>query len=122
MPNGQVTMVSLPYPSQWVINASIGRRPTNLGTLRIHSVTGNSVNGDVNFRGAFLPIRGLWNESNKQLTFESPYASFVGQLTSFDEPAISMRHYILSGRVAMKPPSIRAGEFGTWTATYNIRI
>lgn len=120
MPNGQVTIVSLPYPSSWVINANIGRRPTNLGTLRIDSVTGNRVNGAINFRGAFIPINGFWNENTKTFTFESPYASFVSQLTFFNEPPICMRHYILSGRLRMKPPSIRAGELGTWTATYNV--
>lgn len=121
MPNGQVAMVSLPFPSQWDINANIGGRPSGLGTLRINSVSGNCVNGAVNFRGTFIPIRGCWNERTRQLSFDSPYASFVGQLSIFNESGMRLRHYVLEGRVTMRPPSIRAGETGTWRGNYDAR-
>lgn len=121
MTTRQSSRVSLPYPSEWNIYASIGGRPTTLGVLRINSVTGNRVNGAVNFRGTFIPIQGLWNESTRQISFDSPYASFVGRLTITDESPIRMRHYVLRGTIVMKPPSIRAGETGTWVATTDIR-
>jgi hypothetical protein len=38
-------------------------------------------------------------------------------LTIFDETAISIRHFVLSGRFIMKPPSLLAGEYGNWIAT-----
>jgi hypothetical protein len=119
---GQVTTVSLPYPSQWNINARIGGRPTTLGTLMIHSVVNNRISGAVNFRGTLVPIQGFWNENTKQITFDSPYATFVGTLSIVDEPQINMRHYVLRGTVMMKPPSIRAGEYGTWVATTDISL
>jgi hypothetical protein len=74
------------------------------------------VTGALNFRGNFIPIRGYWDERANQLAFESPYARFVGNLASFDEPKIGVRHFILRGRFIMKPPSIQAGEYGTWIA------
>ncbi|MFD6005174.1 hypothetical protein ACFWGB_05595, partial [Bacillus subtilis] len=51
------------------------------------------------------------------ISFDSPYASFFGNLTIIDETAISIRHFILSGRFIMKPPSLLAGEYGNWIAT-----
>lgn len=119
---GQMARVSLPYPSQWDIYSSIGGRPTTLGTLLIYSVMNNTFSGAVNFRGSLLSIQGYWNESTRQIAFDSPYASFSGNLTFFDEPQINMRHYLLKGTVRMKPPSIRAGESGTWTATTEMRL
>jgi hypothetical protein len=119
---GQVTTVSIPSPSQWNMYASIGGRPASLGTLMINLVKNNRISGAVNFRGTFIPIQGYWNETTKEIRFESPYASFVGTLTIVDEPQINMRHYVLRGSVMMKPPSIRAGEYGTWVATTDIPL
>jgi len=45
------------------------------------------------------------------------YATYSGNLTIFDDPPIRIRHFILSGRLIMKPPSLQAGEYGTWVAT-----
>jgi len=114
-------MVRLPYPSDWDIQANIAGRPTRLGILRITGVTNNQVSGAVNFRGTFLPIQGIWEERTRELRFETPYASFAGTLASAEDPQIRLRHYALQGTVRMKHPSIRAGQFGTWTATTMIR-
>lgn len=119
---GQVTRVSLPYPSTWDVQASFGGRPMSLGILVINGVHGNRIDGAISFRRAFLPIQGSWNESTRQLWFESPYAAFVGTLAFLDDPQINLRHYVLRGNVTMKPPSIRAGETGTWTATTNMQL
>lgn len=119
---GQMTRVSLPYPSTWEVQARFGGRPASLGTLVIHSVSGSRVSGAVSFRRDFIPIQGFWDERTRQLSFESPYATFVGTLAFRDDPQISLRHYVLHGNVRMKPPSIRAGETGTWTATTNTRM
>lgn len=119
---GQKTRVSLPSPSQWEVSASFGGRPTSLGTLILYSVTNGIVQGAINFRGSLIPIQGSWNEAARQIAFESPYASFVGSLLVKDEPLINLRHFVLRGNVLMKPPSIRAGETGTWAATTEIRL
>lgn len=119
MQTAQTTMVSIPFPSQWGIHAAIADRPIVRGILIINSITGNRVMGTVNFRGTPIPINGYWNESAKQISFDSPYASFFGNLTIFDDPSIRIRHYTLSGRLYMKPPSLQAGEYGTWIATTN---
>ncbi|MGG1658274.1 hypothetical protein [Brevibacillus sp. NRS-1366] len=119
---GQVTRVSLPYPSTWEVQASFGGRPSSLGTLVINNVSGNRVSGAISFRRAFIPIQGFWNENTRQFWFESPYASFAGTLAFRDDPQINLRHYVLRGNVTMKTPSIRAGETGTWTATTNMRM
>lgn len=119
---GQMTRVSLPYPTTWDIQASFGGRPTSLGTLFIQSVTNNRVDGAVNFRGSFIPFQGIWNEAARQLVFETQFASFVGSMYSKDESGLNLRHYVLQGRVLMKPPSMRAGETGTWTAVTHVRL
>lgn len=120
MPAEQLTRVSLPAPSQWRIDATIAGRPIIRGTLVINSVTDGRVTGAINFRGTFLSVQGNWNEAAKQITFDSPYANFVGSLTIVDEQQIPVRHFILRGRFTMKPPSIHAGEYGDWLATTDI--
>jgi hypothetical protein len=82
----------------------------------------NKVIGTINFRGIPIPIHGSWNESAKQITFDSPYATYSGNLTIFDDPPINIRHFILSGRLIMNPPSLQAGEYGTWIATTDISL
>lgn len=119
---GQMTRVTLPAPSQWALQANISRRPTASGTLFIYSVANNTFNGAVNFRGTLLPTQGYWNESTRQIAFETPFASYSGVLTFFDEPQINTRHYLMRGNVRMKPGSIRAGEHGTWAATTDVRL
>jgi hypothetical protein len=116
----QVSTTSLPFPSQWLIDAWVGGRPLIHGTLIINSITNNRVTGTINFRGIPIPIRGYWNERTKQITFDSPYAQYSGHLTTLDEPPIRMRHFILRGNLKMMPPSIQAGEQGTWIATTDI--
>jgi hypothetical protein len=113
----QQTMVNMPFPSQWGIHAAIAGRPIVWGTFIINSIKDNKVIGTANFRGIPIPIHGSWNESTKQITFDSPYATYSGNLTIFDDPPIRIRHFILSGRLIMKPPSLQAGEYGTWVAT-----
>lgn len=109
--------VSMPFPSRWGIHAEIAGRPMVWGELIINSITGNRVMGTVNFRGTFIPINGYWNEGAKQISFDSPYAVYSGNLTMFDDPTTRIRHLVLSGRVTMKPPSLLAGRNGTWVAT-----
>ncbi|MDF2053240.1 hypothetical protein [Priestia megaterium] len=87
------------------------------GVLIINSITGNRVMGTVNFRGTLIPINGYWNEGSKQITFNSPYATYSGNLTMFDDSTTRIRHLVLSGRIIMKPPSLLAGRNGTWVAT-----
>lgn len=111
-------MVSIPFPSKWGISASIAGRPIIWGVLIINSITGNNkVSGTINFRGTPIQINGYWEENTKQISFDSPYATFFGNLTIFDDPSIRIRHFVLSGRFIMKPPSLLAGEYGTWIAT-----
>ncbi|WP_255301617.1 hypothetical protein [Bacillus sp. AFS040349] len=89
-----------------------------MGVLIINSITGNNkVSGTINFRGTPIQINGYWEENTKQISFDSPYASFFGNLIIFDDPSIRIRHFVLSGRFIMKPPSLLAGEYGTWIAT-----
>ncbi|PLS17574.1 hypothetical protein CVD28_11290 [Bacillus sp. M6-12] len=111
------TSVTLPFPSRWGIHAAVGGRPVVYGIFNINSVTGNRVVGTVNFRGRDIPINGYWDENTKQLRVDSPYATYSGHLTIFDDPSIRIRHYILTGRLTMKPPSLQAGQYGTWVAT-----
>lgn len=121
MAMGQLTRVSLPYPTTWEIQARFGGRPTSQGTLVIQSVLNNNrLSGAVNFRGNFIPIQGTWNEPARQIVFDTQFATYVGNLYSLDEPQLNLRHYVLQGNVAMKPPSIRAGETGTWTAVTHV--
>ncbi|MFE7084107.1 hypothetical protein [Priestia megaterium] len=117
-PTGQIE-VSIPSPSQWGIHAEIAGRPMVWGVLIINSITftGNRVTGTVNFRGSLIPINGYWNESTKQIRFDSPYATYSGNLTMFDDSETRIRHFILNGQVIMKPPSLLAGRNGTWIAT-----
>ncbi|CAH0343927.1 hypothetical protein [Bacillus sp. CECT 9360] len=117
MQTRQQTMVSIPSPSQWGIHADIAGRPIVWGTMIINSITDNRVIGTINFRGTAIPINGNWNENTRQISFDSPYATYSGNLSIFDDPAIRVRHYMLSGRLIMKPPSLQAGEYGTWVAT-----
>ncbi|MEC0666654.1 MULTISPECIES: hypothetical protein [Priestia] len=107
----------MPFPSRWGIHAEIAGRPMVWGVLIINSITGNRVIGTVNFRGTLIPINGYWNESAKQIGFDSPYATYSGNLTMFDDSTIKIRHLVLNGRVIMKPPSLLAGRNGTWIAT-----
>ncbi|HAQ06147.1 MAG TPA: hypothetical protein DCR24_00885 [Bacillus bacterium] len=113
----QNNLISLPFPSLWGLDATIAGRPIIRGKLNINSVSGNNVTGTANFRGTPIPINGTWNESSKQIRFDSPYASFYGQLTLFDDALIRIRHFILKGQFIMKPPSLQAGEYGDWIAT-----
>lgn len=78
--------------------------------------------GTVNFRGTLMPINGYWNESAKQISFDSPYARYSGNLTMFDDSTTRIRHLVLSGRVIMEPPSLLAGRNGTWVATTDISL
>jgi hypothetical protein len=115
--SGQKTMVSIPFPSRWGISADIAGRPIIRGTLIINSIKDDRVTGTVSFRGTPIPISGNWNETAKHISFDSPYATFSGNLTLFDDATIRIRHLILSGRFIMKPPSLQAGEHGSWVAT-----
>lgn len=109
--------VSMPFPSRWGIHAEIAGRPMVWGVLIINSITGNRVMGTVNFRGTLIPINGYWNEGSKQITFNSPYTTYSGNLTMFDDSTTRIRHLVLSGRIIMKPPSLLAGRNGIWVAT-----
>jgi hypothetical protein len=109
----QQTMVSIPFPSV----CAIAGKPIVWGVLNINSITDNRVIGTVNFRGTPIPISGYWDEYTKQIRFDSPYAMFSGTLTIIDDATIRIRHFILNGRFIMKPPSLQAGEYGTWVAT-----
>ena len=109
--------VSIPFPSRWGIHAEIAGRPMVWGVLIINSITGNRVRGTVNFRGTLIPINGYWNESAKQISFDSPYATYSGNLAMFDDATTRIRHLVLSGWIIMKPPSLLAGRSGTWVAT-----
>ncbi|KMY55071.1 hypothetical protein AC623_14940 [Bacillus sp. FJAT-27231] len=122
MQPSQNTQLSLPSPSQWGIDATVGERPIVSGALIINSVAGNQVNGTINFRGTYIPIRGYWNERTKQIRFDSPYAAYSGQLSIFDNPSIGVRQFVLNGMLIMKPPSLQAGEYGTWIATTNTAL
>lgn len=110
-------MVSIPFPSVWGIHAAIAGRPSFGAYSTLTPITDNRVIGKVNFCGTPIPINGSWDENTKQIRFDSPYATFSGNLAIFDEPQIRIRHFILNGRLIMKPPSLQAGEYGTWVAT-----
>ncbi|NCG67018.1 hypothetical protein GWJ21_03375 [Bacillus coagulans] len=117
MQTAQQTMVSIPFPSVWGFHAAIDGRPIVWGLLNINSITDNRIVGTVNFRGTPIPINGYWDENTNQIRFDSPFAAFSGNLTIFDDPLIRIRHFVLNGRLIMKPPSLQAGEHGTWIAT-----
>ncbi|RXI96228.1 hypothetical protein DS745_21030 [Anaerobacillus alkaliphilus] len=114
--NPQQTASALPFPATWGILGDIAGRAIVRGILTIENVSNNTVTGTVNFRGVPIPITGIWNETTNQISFDSPYASFSGQLSIFDEIVPSLRRFILSGTFIMKPPSLQAGEFGSWVA------
>jgi hypothetical protein len=118
--NTQVTIVSIPTSTKWYIDTSIAGRPIIWGKLIIDSITDNRVVGTINFRGTPIPIHGEWNESTNQITFDSSYATFSGKLAIFDVPPIRIRYFMLRGRFIMNPPSLQAGEYGTWIATTDI--
>ncbi|WP_419880908.1 hypothetical protein ACN6MY_14960 [Peribacillus sp. B-H-3] len=120
MANPQDSSVSLPSPSIWSIHADIAGRPVIWGFLTINSISGRKVSGTINFRGKPQPIEGYWNEGALQITFNSPYAFFTGNLTMFDDAPISTRHFLLSGRLVMKHPSPQAGQSGTWVASADV--
>lgn len=114
----QTRQITLPSPSSWGISAFAGRRPVIWGTLIINTVDSNGrLTGSINFRGTPIPIQGIWNESSRQISFSSPYARFTGSISVFDDPSIRIRHLVLQGALVMQPPSIQAGEPGTWIAT-----
>ena len=113
----QRNIVSIPFPSKWGIHATLAERPIVWGLLIINAITDNRVIGTINFRGTPTPINGYWDGNSNQIRFDSPYASYSGHLSIFDDPSIRIRHYILSGRLIMKPPSLQAGEYGSWIAT-----
>lgn len=108
---------SLPVPSLWGIDAEIAGKPIVRGTITINSISGNTITGTANFRGNPIPIQGTWDENAKSIRFDSPYATFAGQLAIYDDAAIKVRHLVLSGKFLMKPPSLQAGESGNWIAT-----
>lgn len=117
MHNRQNAKQSLPVPSRWGIDAQIAGKPIIRGTIIINSFSGNTFTGTANFREEPLPIQGTWDENAKSILFDTPYASFAGQLAFFDDAGIRVRHFVLSGQFLMKPPSLQAGEFGNWIAT-----
>ncbi|WP_110926262.1 hypothetical protein [Bacillus massiliglaciei] len=111
-----------PVPSVWGIDASMAGRPLIRGTLSIQSISNNRVTGTVNFRGNAIPIQGTWYENTRQITFDSPFASFSGSLTIFDSPQSRIRQFLLRGQFLMKAPSLQAGEYGSWIATTNTTL
>ncbi|MGG1573054.1 hypothetical protein [Fictibacillus sp. NRS-1165] len=115
-------MITLPVPSRWGVSADVGGRPLIWGTVVFNSIEGNKINGTINFRGAPIPIQGYWTENSRQISFDSPYATFAGNLFIYDDPPISTRHYLINGRLSMKPTSMLAGEYGTWVASTNAYI
>ncbi|WP_026678770.1 hypothetical protein [Fictibacillus gelatini] len=117
MQSSQNIPISIPFPSRWGIHAAIAGRPIIWGILIINSITNNRVSGTINFRGTPIPINGYWNERTKQIRFDSPYATFLGHLSIFDDAPIKIRHLILSGQFIMNPTSLQAGEYGSWVAT-----
>ena len=40
-----------------------------------------------------------------------------GRLSTFNDTSIRTQHLILRGSLTMKPPSVQAGQTGTWIAT-----
>ncbi len=115
-------MASIPSPTKWGIHADIIGRPVVWGTLVINSISDNRVTGAINFRGMPNAIHGSWNEGTKQIAFDSPYATYYGHLTIFDDTVIRIRHFVLNGRLVMKPPSLQAGQRGTWIAATDISL
>lgn len=114
----ETRQTTFPVPSRWGINAGVAGRPLIGGSLIINSIDPNGrVTGSINFRGSAIPIQGHWNASTRQIRFHSPYANFEGRLSITDDATIRVRHFMLQGTLVMKPPSIHAGEHGTWIAT-----
>ncbi|MBN6192906.1 hypothetical protein JQN58_39190 [Aneurinibacillus sp. BA2021] len=122
METAQKAPVSLPFPSRWGIHAAIAGRPIIWGILFINSIADHRVSGTVNFRGTPIPINGYWNEGTKQIRFDSPYSTFSGHLSIFDDVPIRIRHLVLRGQFIMNPPSLQAGEYGSWIATTDTNL
>ena len=119
MYTNQNNSLSLPFPTRWGLSTELAGRPLVRGILTIESVSGNTVRGTANFRGSPIVINGYWDENTRQLIFETPYASFSGQLQIFDDATSRVRHFILIGRFVMKPTSLQTGQYGSWVATTN---
>ncbi|UOE95244.1 hypothetical protein [Alkalihalobacillus sp. LMS39] len=110
----QQTERTIPVPSTWSIIGDVAGRRIVRGVLVIQAIENNNVRGTINFRGTDLPISGIWDENTRNLMFNTPFASFSGQLLVFDQLAINTRHFVLNGNFLMNPPSLQAGEFGQW--------
>lgn len=110
----------LPVPSIWGIDASMAGRPIVRGEFIINSITNNQIVGTSNFRGTQLPFNGTWDKKSNQITFNTPFATFSGALSLYEDPTIGIRHYILTGPFLMKAPSLQAGEYGNWLATTDV--
>ncbi|MDM5201292.1 hypothetical protein QUF79_25020 [Fictibacillus enclensis] len=111
--------ITLPIPSRWGISADVGGRPLVWGTVEIHSIMDQKIEGSINFRGVPIPIQGYWTENTRHLMFDSPYATFSGNLSIYNDPSINTRHFLINGRLQMKQTSMMAGEYGTWVASTN---
>ena len=112
----------LPPFSIWGVYASVAGRPVVWGKLVMRVLPDQRVQGTIQFRGTPIPIEGSWNESAQQIVFHSPYAAYSGHLTIYDDVQIQLRHLVLTGRLRMLPPSLQAGEYGTWVATTDINL
>ncbi|RNB89612.1 hypothetical protein EDM56_10515 [Brevibacillus fluminis] len=113
-------MANIPVPSIWGINSTAAGRPAIWGTLTMDTISNNRITGTINFRGTPIPILGYWDEKTNQIMLESPYATFSGELDLFDNKTIGILHYVLQGRLLMKPTSSQAGEYGSWIATTDV--
>ncbi|CAM3755473.1 AsmA-like C-terminal domain-containing protein [Paenibacillus lactis] len=92
------------------------------GKLVMRVLPDQQIQGTIRFRGTPIPIEGSWNESAQQIMFHSPYAAYSGHLSIYDDVQIQLRHLVLTGRLQMLPPSLQAGEYGTWVATTDISL
>ena len=118
----QTSTKSLPPLSIWGVHASVAGRPVVWGKLVMRVLQDQQIQGTIQFRGTPISIEGSWNESAQQIVFHSPYASYSGHLTIYDDVQIQLRHLVLTGRLQMLPPSLQAGEYGTWVATTDINL
>jgi hypothetical protein len=116
----QTSTPSLPPISTWGVYASVADRPVVWGKLVMHVLPDQRIQGTIQFRRTPIPIEGSWNESAQQIVFHSPYAAYSGHLSIYDDVQIQLRHLVLTGRLRMLPPSLQAGEYGTWVATTDI--
>ncbi|EIT83924.1 hypothetical protein A374_17854 [Fictibacillus macauensis ZFHKF-1] len=115
-------MTMLPIPSTWGISANVGGMPLIWGTMYLATLQGNQLTGSINFRGAPIPLSGYYSESTQQVMLESPYAEFTGTVFLYEDPSINIRHFVINGRVIMKPSSQQAGQGGTWIASTDIYV